>query len=155
VAGRCGHLGVRGTGLKRLSFVDEFVKAGKLSRANEWLTTGFQLYPDGSAEEKALVAKGVSLADDFVKAGMFDAANDWLKRGYNVYVIGSEEHDAVAAKQEQVIRRRSSEQMDAAPKVDFAALHAAAKQELARLKAVGASIKKPVRGECLDIERAG
>jgi len=138
---------------KRLSFVDDFVKASKLSRANEWLTTGFQLYPDGSTEEKALVAKGVSLADDFVKAGMFDVANDWLERGYDAYMSGSEERKAVAAKQELVRRLRSSEQMGAAPKVNFTALHAAAKQELARLKAVGASITKPIRGKCLDIDR--
>jgi hypothetical protein len=107
---------------------------GKLNRANDWLTTGFQLYPGGSAEEKALVAKGVSLVDDLVKAGEFDEANVWLERGYHGYVSGSVEREAVEAKQEQLAQLRSSEQMGAAPKINITGLRTVVKQELAKLK---------------------
>ena len=118
----------------RLSLLDSFVEGGKLDRANDWLATGFQLYPGGSAEEKVVVAKGVSLVDDFMKAGGFDVANAWLKRGYNVYVSGSKEREAVAAKQEQLRQLRSSEQLGAASKIDITRLRTVAKQELAKLQ---------------------
>ena len=39
----------------------------------------FDLYPDGSQERKALVAKQLSLVEDFVKAGNLDGANNWLE----------------------------------------------------------------------------
>jgi hypothetical protein len=70
-----------------------------------------------------------------------------------VYVGGSEKREAVAEKQEQLRQLRSSEQMGAAPKLNFTALRAAAKQELAKLQAISASFKKPSLGKSLDIDR--
>ena len=70
-----------------------------------------------------------------------------------MYVGGSEKREAVAEKQEQLRQLRSSEQMGAAPKLNFTALRAAAKQELAKLQAISASFKKPSLGKSLDIDR--
>jgi hypothetical protein len=105
------------------------------SAVNQTLVTMFNLYPSGSEEQKAVVAKAVSLVDEFVKAGKLDRADAWLARGYIVYPSGSEEEKAVVAKQEQLRLLRSSKQMGASPKIDIAGLRAIAKQELARLRA--------------------
>ena len=119
---------------KRVSLVDEFVKAGNLAAADAWLERGYNEYPRGSEERKAVVAKGVSLADKFVKAGMFDAADGWLERGCNEYLYGgSEEEKAMAAKQEQLRQLRSSQQLGAIQKIDIAGLRRVIKQELAKL----------------------
>jgi len=58
----------------------------------------FTVYPEGSKERKAVVAKQLSLVDDFVKAGKLDAANTWLVIGYRAYLYGSEEVKAIVAK---------------------------------------------------------
>ncbi len=65
---------------------------------NETLVAMFNLYPHGSEEQKAVVAKGLSLVDEFVKAGNLDDADTWLVRGYNFYPYGSEEEKAVVAR---------------------------------------------------------
>ena len=68
------------------------------SAVNQTLMAMFNLYPSGSEEQKAVVAKAVSLVDEFVKAGKIDATDAWLARGYIVYPSGSEEQKAVVAK---------------------------------------------------------
>jgi len=124
---------------KRLSLVDEFVKAGQHGVANAWLVRGYCVYPGGSEEQMSVVAKGVSLVDEFVKAGNFDLADTWLVRGYAVYPSGSEEQKAVVAKGEQILSLKSSKQMGAAPKIDIGALSRIAKQELAKIRVAGLS----------------
>ena len=94
----------------------------------------FTVYPDGSEEYKAVVAKRLTLVDEFVKAGNLDAAGAWLERGCNTYPPGSEEEKAMAAKQEQLRQLRSSQQLGAIQKIDIAGLRRVINQELTKLQ---------------------
>jgi hypothetical protein len=58
----------------------------------------FTVYPDGSKERNAALAKQLSLVDDFVQTGELDAANTWLVIGYRAYFYGSKEVAAIVAK---------------------------------------------------------
>lgn len=56
------------------------------------------MYPGGSEERKAVVAKRLLLVDGFVKTGKLDRAIDWLATGFHLYPGGSAEEEAVVAK---------------------------------------------------------
>jgi len=105
-----------------------------LDAAEALLTMGYNAYPGGSDERKAVVAKGLSLVDDFVKAGNLAAADAWLARGYSAYPGGSDEEKAVVAKQKQLRQLQSSKQMGAAPQIDFAAIQTAVRERLAEIR---------------------
>jgi hypothetical protein len=79
--------------------------------------------------------------DEFVKAGNHAAADTWLVRGYSIYPGGSEDEKAVVAKQKQLRQLRSAGQLGASPKIDIAALRAAAKAEIARVQSAGPDVQ--------------
>jgi autonomous glycyl radical cofactor GrcA len=74
------------------------VKANNLDSANHWLSKGYDMYPRGSKEQRAVVAKRLSLTDEFVKVGDFGKAESWLSKGFDVYPSGSEDQRDVVAK---------------------------------------------------------